>query len=88
MKTISKRETKELYQDFNRAYEAYKALNPEKYTSLEKICYIDMMYDRFIPCVKENQPHYDDDTMLQVAHALWLASIQNGFLDQFCRELK
>ena len=42
-----------MYRSFNRTLEAYKALNPEKYTSLEMICYADLMSDKLIPYARD-----------------------------------
>lgn len=87
-KTISKKENEKMYRSFNRTLEAYKALNPEKYTSLEMICYADLMEDKLIPYVRDlNETQgmsLTEDLILQNAHALWLAAYQNGVIDQFC----
>lgn len=87
-KTISKKENEKMYRSFNRTLEAYKALNPEKYTSLEMICYADLMEDKLIPYVRDlNETQgmsLTEDLILQNAHALWLAAIENQVIDQFC----
>jgi hypothetical protein len=79
--------SKELYKDFNRTLEAYKALKPDKYTSLEMICYSDLMLEVLIPRVKKEKPDWNDDDILQVAHQLWIGSIQSDFIDKYCQEV-
>lgn len=77
----------ELYKDFNRTVEAYRTLKPEKYTSLEMICYANLMLEVLIPRVKEEKPDWEEDDILKVAHGLWLGSIQSGFIDKYCQEV-
>lgn len=83
---ISKKENKELYKDFNRVFDAYKALNPDKYTSLERICYLDLI-DELVNYMKEMPMDYlrTEEQMREEANAVWLNLLRSGDIDNFCR---
>lgn len=87
--TISEKENKKIYKSLNKEFNAYKKLNPDKYTSLEMICYVDLMQDKLIPFVKDlnitQGKELTEELVLQNAHALWLAALQNQVIDQFCQ---
>lgn len=83
---ISAKENKKLYKSFNRALDAYKASNPDKYTSLERICYLDLI-DVLINYMKTMPMDYlrTDEQMKQEAHKVWLELYQNNDIDKFCQ---
>jgi hypothetical protein len=85
---ISTKENKDLYKDFNRTVDAYKALNPDKYTSLERICYLDLI-DTLVSFMKEISMDYlrTDEQIKEEAHAVWLDLYKNGDIDQFCQRI-
>jgi hypothetical protein len=83
---ISIRENKELYKDFNRVVDAYKSLNPDKYTSLERICYLDLI-DALVDYMKNMPMDYlrTDDQMREEANKVWLGLLTNNDIDNFCQ---
>ena len=87
-KTITAEENTQLYSSLNIAFNSYAKLNPEKYTSLQMICYVDVMQEILIPFLKDLEPEIkkDDDQVLQEAHATWVALVENGDIDEFCRK--
>jgi hypothetical protein len=89
---ITEVENQELYASLNKSFESYKKLMPEKYTSLEMICYVDLMQDKLIPyfedlAITDGREFNKEDIVLN-AHSMWLASLQNGIIDQFCQPIK
>jgi len=83
---ISVKENKELYKDFNRVVDAYKALNPDKYTSLERICYLDLI-DALVNYMKTMPMDYlrTDEQMEEEANKVWLDLLRNNHIDNFCQ---
>jgi hypothetical protein len=84
---ISVKENKALYKDFGRTVEAYKLLNPDKYTSLERICYLDLINDILMPFMAQQPCEYlrTEEQLEQEAHVVWSQLVKNGDIDRFCQ---
>jgi hypothetical protein len=87
--TITKKENEELYKDFNRTLEAYAVLNPDKYSSLERICYCDLINDVIYPFLRdlEREVTYTHEQLLEQSHATWIDLYKNGDIDRYCRKV-
>lgn len=83
---ITVKENKKLYKDFNRVVDDYKASNPDKYTSLERICYLDLI-DALVNYMKTMPMDYlrTDEQMKEEANIVWLDLLKNGDIDNFCQ---
>lgn len=83
---ISNKANKELYKDFNRVVGAYKALNPDKYTSLERICYLDLI-DTLVNFMQNMPCEYlrTQEQLEEEANNVWAELYKNGDIDRFCQ---
>jgi hypothetical protein len=86
---ITEKENEELYLSLNSVINFFAELRPEKYTSLESICYYDLTEDVLIPFLSDLEPEIikTDEQLKQAAHSIWVELIKNGDIDEFCRKV-